>query len=83
MAASLTVSAFAAGPVTGKVTKVDGDKVTVAVEGAVPAWVKKGASVTAAGGTPKIVAVEGSAASGRENMNLPITQPRFGVPPRF
>lgn len=60
MAASLTVSAFAAGPVTGKVTKVDGDKVTVAVEGAVPAWAKKGASVTAAGGSPKIVAVEGN-----------------------
>jgi len=60
MAASLTVSAFAAGPVTGKVTKVDGDKVTVTVEGAVPAWAKKGANVTAAGGSPKIVAVEGN-----------------------
>ena len=60
MAASLAVSAFAAGPVTGKVTKVDGDKVTVAVEGSVPAWAKKGANVTAAGGSPKIVAVEGN-----------------------
>lgn len=60
MAVSLTVSAFAAGPVTGKVTKVDGDKVTVAVEGAVPAWAKKGANVSAVGGSPKIVAVEGN-----------------------
>lgn len=60
MAATLAVSAFAAGPVTGKVTKVDGDKVTVAVEGAVPAWAKKGTTVNAAGGAPKIVAVEGN-----------------------
>ncbi len=60
MAASLAVSAFAAGPVTGKVTKVDGDKVTVAFEGAVPAWAKKGANVSAAGGSPKVVAVEGN-----------------------
>lgn len=60
MAACLTVTAFAAGPVTGKVTKVDGDKVTVVVEGAVPAWAKKGAKVDAAGGSPKIVAVEGN-----------------------
>uniref|UniRef100_C6E9N6 Uncharacterized protein n=1 Tax=Geobacter sp. (strain M21) TaxID=443144 RepID=C6E9N6_GEOSM len=60
MAATLAVSAFAAGPVSGKVTKVEGEKVTVTVEGAVPAWAKKGASVTAAGGSPKVVSVEGN-----------------------
>lgn len=60
MTATLAVSAFAAGPVSGKVTKVDGDKVTVTVEGAVPAWAKKGASVTAAGGSPKVVSVQGN-----------------------
>lgn len=60
MTATLAVSAFAAGPVSGKVTKVDGEKVTVTVEGAVPAWAKKGANVTAAGGSPKVVSVEGS-----------------------
>lgn len=60
-AASLAVSAFAAGHVAGKVTKVEGDQVTVAVDGAVPAWAKKGSNVTAAGGSPKVVAVEGNA----------------------
>lgn len=60
MAASLAVAAFAAGPVTGKVTKVEGEKVTVTIEGAVPAWAKKGASVSAAGGSPKVVAVQGN-----------------------
>lgn len=60
MAASLAVSAFAAGSVTGKVTKVDGEKVTVAVEGAMPAWAKKGGSVNAAGGAPKVVSVQGN-----------------------
>ncbi|WP_026841276.1 selenite/tellurite reduction operon protein ExtJ [Citrifermentans bremense] len=58
--ATLAVSAFAAGPVSGKVTKVDGEKVTVTVEGAVPAWAKKGANVTAAGGSPKVVSVQGN-----------------------
>lgn len=60
MTATLAVSAFAAGPVSGKVTKVDGEKVTVTVEGAVPAWAKKGANVTAAGGSPKVVSVQGN-----------------------
>lgn len=60
MTAALAVSAFAAGPVSGKVTKVEGEKVTVTVEGAVPAWAKKGANVTAAGGSPKVVSVQGN-----------------------
>ena len=57
-----------AGPVSGKVTKVDGDKVTVTVEGAVPAWAKKGASVTAAGGSPKVVSVQVVAMSVRSSV---------------
>lgn len=60
MAAGLAVSAFAAGPCMGKVTKVEGDQVTVALEGAAPAWAKKGANVSAAGGSPKVVAVDGN-----------------------
>lgn len=60
MAASFAAAAYAAGSVTGKVTKVEGDKVTVAVEGAVPAWAKKGANVTAGGGSPKVLAVQGN-----------------------
>jgi len=60
MAASLTVSAFAAAPVTGKVTKVEGDKVTVAIEGAVPAWARKGAAVSAGGGSPTVVSAQGN-----------------------
>lgn len=52
--------AFAAGSVSGKVTKIEGDKVTVTVEGAVPAWAKTGANVSAAGGAPKVVSVQGN-----------------------
>lgn len=57
---AVATAVFAAEPVTGKVTKVEGDKVTVALEGAVPAWAKKGANVSAMGGSPKVLAVEGS-----------------------
>ncbi|HBA89722.1 MAG TPA: hypothetical protein DCZ75_17570 [Geobacter sp.] len=60
MTASLTTAAFAAGPCMGKVTKVEGDQVTVALEGAPPAWAKKGGNVSAAGGSPKVVAVDGN-----------------------
>ncbi|WP_224983949.1 selenite/tellurite reduction operon protein ExtJ [Geomonas agri] len=57
---SVAAMAFAAGPAKGKVTKVDGEQVTVTLEGAPPAFVKKGASVSAAGGSPKVVAVQGN-----------------------
>lgn len=60
LTAALAVSAFAGAPVTGKVTKVEGEKVTVAIEGAMPAWAKKGASVTAEGENQKIVGVQGN-----------------------
>ena len=57
---ALAATAFAAGSVSGKVTKVEDDKVTVTMEGAVPAWAKKGATVNALGGAPKVVAVNGN-----------------------
>ena len=57
---ALAATVFAAGACSGKVTKVEGDKVTVTMEGAVPAWAKKGASVLAMGGSPKVVSVEGN-----------------------
>ena len=58
-AVALSVTVFAAGACTGKVTKVEGDKVTVTLAAAAPAWAKKGASVSALGGTPKVVSVDG------------------------
>jgi len=60
ISASLALSAFAAGPVAGKVTKVADSEVTVAVEGAVPAWIKKGSSVSVGSGSPKVVSVQGN-----------------------
>lgn len=52
-------TAFASGSIAGKVTKIDGTKVTVTVEQNVPGWVKKGANVTALGGSPKVLEVNG------------------------
>jgi hypothetical protein len=61
MAAVMSVAAFAAEKANGKVSGVSGDKVTVVLEGAVPAWVKAGATVKAgASGAPKIVSVKGN-----------------------
>ena len=60
MMGSLAAAAFAAGPAKGKVTKVEGEKVTVTLEAAPPAFVKKGATVSAAGGAPKVLAVQGN-----------------------
>lgn len=57
---ALAATAFAAGSLSGKVTKIESDKVTVTVEGTLPAWAKKGATVSAAGGSPKVVSVEGN-----------------------
>jgi len=57
---ALAATAFAAGSCSGKVTKIEGDKVTVAVEGAVPAWAQKGATVSAMGGSPKVLSVNGN-----------------------
>jgi hypothetical protein len=55
----LAATVFAAGGAAGKVTKVEGDKVTVTLEGAVPAYVKKGATVSVLDCTPKVLSVNG------------------------
>ncbi|MDO8722560.1 MAG: selenite/tellurite reduction operon protein ExtJ [Syntrophales bacterium] len=60
MVASMTAFALAADILKGKVTKVEGDKITVTIEGAVPAWVKTGATVTAASAAPRVLSVKGS-----------------------
>lgn len=52
-------SAFASGSFAGKVTKIDGTKVTVTVEQDIPGWVKKGSTVSALGGSPKVLEVNG------------------------
>ncbi len=56
---STAMSTLAADELIGKVTKIEGDKVTVTIDGALPAWVKVGGNATAAGGAPKILAVKG------------------------
>ncbi|QXE93104.1 hypothetical protein KP001_16905 [Geomonas subterranea] len=60
MVVSLAAAAYAAGPAKGKVTKVEGEQVTVTLEAAPPAYIKKGAMVTALGGSPKVLAVQGN-----------------------
>ncbi|MBT1075346.1 selenite/tellurite reduction operon protein ExtJ [Geobacter grbiciae] len=58
VAVSMATVAFASGSFSGKVTKVDGAKVTVKAD-KIPAWVKKGGSVSAMGGSPKVLDVKG------------------------
>lgn len=58
VALSMAAVAFAAGSFSGKVTKIDGTKVTVKAD-KIPAWVKKGGSVSAMGGAPQVVDVKG------------------------
>lgn len=57
--AAFTTSAFAAGSFTGKVTKVETTRVTITTEQDIPQWVKKGAHVSAIGGSPKVLEVSG------------------------
>lgn len=57
--AVFATAAFAAGSFAGKVTKVDGTKVTVTAEQNLPGWVKKGANVSALEGSPKVIEVTG------------------------
>ena len=57
--AAFATTAFAAGAINGKVTKIDGTKVTVTAEQDIPGWVKKGAYVSALGGSPKVLEVKG------------------------
>ncbi len=58
VALSMAAIAFAAGSFSGKVTKVDGEKITVKADN-VPAWVKKGDNVQSMGGSPKVISVKG------------------------
>jgi hypothetical protein len=60
LVAVMAVSVRAAETLNGKVTKVSDDKVTVVLEGAVPPWIKAGATVIAGSGAPKIVSVKGN-----------------------
>jgi len=57
--ATFATAAFAAESFKGKVTAIDGEKVTVTVEKDLPAWVKKGTNVEAMGGAPMVVEVKG------------------------
>lgn len=58
--ASMVVSALAADTLNGKVTKIESDKITVVIEGALPAWVKPGATVTVGSTAPKVLSVKGN-----------------------
>ncbi|MHB8773092.1 MAG: selenite/tellurite reduction operon protein ExtJ [Syntrophales bacterium] len=64
MALMLMIGMAATAPaeetVSGKVTKIETDKVTVVVEGKLPAWIKAGGNVTASGGAPKILGIKGN-----------------------
>lgn len=55
----LAATAAADDTVNGKIIKIETDKVTVVVEGAMPAWMKSGKNVTAGGGAPKILGISG------------------------
>jgi hypothetical protein len=52
--------AFAAEECKGKVSGVATDKVTIVLEGAMPAWLKAGATVTAGNGAPRVISVKGN-----------------------
>jgi hypothetical protein len=52
--------AFAEGSFSGKVTKVDGERVTILSDGPVPAWVRAGVPVMAEGGAPRVIRVQGN-----------------------
>lgn len=57
MVAIMAVPALAAS-FSGKVAANDGEKVTLAVDKGVPAWVKKGGTVKAIGGMPTVMEVK-------------------------
>lgn len=58
--AVFATAAFASESFKGKVTAIDGEKVTVTVEKDLPAWVKKGSNVEAMGGAPMVIEVKGN-----------------------
>lgn len=58
VALSMAAAAFASESFAGKVTRIDGEKVTVKAA-KIPGWVKKGGNVQAMGGAPKVLDVKG------------------------
>ena len=56
----MATTASAEESVSGKIIKIETDKVTVVVEGKLPAWIKAGGNVTAGGGAPKILGIKGN-----------------------
>ena len=65
VAAALVMSmagfAFAeGGAFSGKIAKIEGERVTVKVEGAVPAWARAGVVVKAGDGAPRVLRVSGT-----------------------
>jgi len=58
--AGMAVSVPAEETVNGKIIKIETDKVTVVVEGKLPAWIKSGSNVTASGGAPKVLGIKGN-----------------------
>jgi len=60
MAMTLAAAAFAAESFTGKVTRIEGERITILVNGPVPAWVRAGAVVMAEDGAPRVVRVNGN-----------------------
>lgn len=57
---ALTVAAVAAGSFSGRVTAINGERVTIGVGNQLPGWVKKGTTVSALGSAPKVVEVNGN-----------------------
>jgi protein-disulfide isomerase len=57
--AVFATTALAAGSFAGKITRIDGTKVTVTAEQDIPGWVKKGTTVSALGGSTKVLEVKG------------------------
>lgn len=52
--------AFAEGSFSGKVTKIEGERVTILADGPVPSWVRAGVVVMAGGGAPRVLRVQGN-----------------------
>ncbi|NYT63541.1 hypothetical protein H0A66_14585 [Alcaligenaceae bacterium] len=53
-------SAYAAETIDAKVVSIDGGKVALQVEGTVPQWISKGATVQALGWQTSVVGIDGS-----------------------
>ncbi len=60
LVATMAAWAFAEGSFSGKVTKIEGERVMILVDGPVPSWVRAGVAVTAGGGAPRVLRVQGN-----------------------